>query len=61
MRDLVDAMLSVDPDDRPELGEICAVSSVMHEKYTKIKHRRKAPKRKKQKVKIQHDVDARKT
>ena len=44
MRDLVDAMLSVDPDDRPELGEICAVSSSMHEKYTKIKAERKAAK-----------------
>ena len=31
-------------DDRPELGEICAVSSSMHEKFTKIKAERKAAK-----------------
>ena len=44
IRDLIDAMLSVDPDDRPELGEICAVSSSMHEKHSKMKAERKARK-----------------
>ena len=44
IRDLIDAMLSVDPDDRPELGEICAVSSSMHEKHAKMKAERKARK-----------------
>lgn len=41
MRDIVDGMLATDPDKRPDLEEICAISEAMTEKYAKLKSDRK--------------------
>ena len=37
----LDGMLATDPDKRPDLEEICAISEAMTEKYAKLKSDRK--------------------